>query len=292
MNSDALKPTNSVFKPVCRAAVSAIILLLLSQCNTPNDWTRYYPIQVPRLEHPPRIDGDLSDWKELSFQDGIWDINRLKHTPWYDPSVNRLTDHGDEPSPEEDLSARYYLAWDDDYLYFGAEVRDNVNDVDDPQHEPKRWYFKDAICWFLEAPRDNKAELFGQGDNAFCFVIDSSKPSYGAWWRHGGVQKSYVEEPLPPHAVSYTIRMNPWGRSPGDFILEARVQMRATRGESDPDWRPPKVGNVYGLEIVHTDPDGADYGGHLLIYGKGDDDSTWGKMELVGPVSSVVRKPD
>lgn len=38
-----------------------------------------------------------------------------------------------------------------------------------------------------------------------------------------------------------------------------------------------------GLEIVHTDPDGGDYGGHFLIYGRGDDDSTWGLMELTGP---------
>jgi len=72
----------------------------------------------------------------------------------------RLTDHGiapsvsagnglKEPPPEEDLQARYYTAWDDKYLYLGAEVKDNVNDVTDPQHEPKRWYYKDAICWFI-----------------------------------------------------------------------------------------------------------------------------------------------
>jgi hypothetical protein len=45
------------------------------------------------------------------------------------------------------------------------------------------------------------------------------------------------------------------------------------------------------MEIVHTDPDGADYGGHFLIYGRGDDDSTWGRFTLTGPQAPVERKP-
>ena len=89
-------------------------------------------ILVPLLETPPRIDGDLSEWKDRAFHDGLWDIYRVQQAPWYDQKRNRLTDHGNEPRPEDDLSARYYLAWDSRYLYFGAEVHDNVNDVDDP----------------------------------------------------------------------------------------------------------------------------------------------------------------
>jgi hypothetical protein len=83
--------------------------------------------------------------------------------------------------------------------------------------------------------------------------------------------------------------MRPSPQSQGDFTLEARVTMAPTLGVSSPDWRPPRAGDVYGLEIVHTDPDGGDYGGHFLIYGRGDDDSTWGQMELVGPVSPIER---
>jgi len=76
----------------------------------------------------------------------------------------------------------------------------------------------------------------------------------------------------------------------GDFILEVRVKMAETLSKSDPNWHKPRVGDEYGLEIVHTDPDGGDYGGHLLIYGKGDDDSTWSKMILTGPIQPVERK--
>ncbi len=179
-----------------------------------------YEVSVPRLASPPHIDGDLSEWKSVAFTDGLWDLTRVRHAPWFDPAINRLTDHGGEPSPECDLQARYYLGWDETYLYFGAEVHDNVNDTSDPGHQPTRWYFKDAVAFFIEAPADRTSERFGQGDNAFCFVIDPAKPSYGAWWRHGTPTASCVEEVIPPSAVRYEIRMDPvetgpWGFRPG-----------------------------------------------------------------------------
>ncbi|MBL8222897.1 MAG: hypothetical protein JNL62_26900 [Bryobacterales bacterium] len=246
-------------------------------------------LRVPKLEQQVHVDGDLGEWKRYAFTDGVWDIERLRRAPWYDPAINRLTSHGNEPAPEDDLSARYYIAWDERFLYLGAEVRDNVNDVTDPAHQPKRWYYKDSICWFMEAPRTASGKKFGEGDNAFCFVIDATRPPYAAWWRHGAPGKTYVEEPLPRDAVQYAIRMTRPGA--GDFVLEARVALQPTLGVSSPTWGAPRVGDVYGLEIVHCDPDGGNYGGHFLIYGRGDDDSTWGRMELTGPQAPVERKP-
>ena len=264
--------------------------LLLAQRNTPElaiSWDVHsHVIAVPMLERPPVIDGDLSDWRDRAFHDGVWDIYRVMRSPWYDHGRNRLTDHGSEPSPEDDLAARYYVAWDRTSLYLGADVRDNVNDTDDPTHEPKRWYGKDAVCWFIEAPRDTSEEKFGRGDNAFCFVVDPRKPTYGAWWRHGTESKTYVEEPLPDASVSYVVRRKGMG---GDFVLEARVNMASTFGVSDPSWQPPKIGDEYGFEIVHTDPDGGGYGGHLMIYGTGDTDSTWGLMRLTAPILPLKR---
>lgn len=241
--------------------------------------------QLPRLERPVQIDGDLSEWRDYAFSDGLWDLERLRHAPWYDPAINRLTVHGNETGV--DLAARYYTAWDDQFLYLGADVEDNVNDASDPTHTPKRWYYKDAICWFIEAPRLASGRKFGEGDNAFCFVIDTAKPAYGAWWRHGAPGKTYIEEPLPKDAVRYAIRRGPRG----SFVLEARVAIAQTLGVRTPAWRPPKPGDEYGMEIVHTDPDGGDYGGHFLIYGRGDDDSTWGRFTLTGPQAPIERKP-
>ena len=255
--------------------------------------TQTVQLLVPQLETTPNIDGSLSEWKDLAFTDGIWDIYRLRHTFWYDDGRrNRLTDHGNEPHPEDDLQARYYVAWDAEYLYFGAEVKDNANDVDAPGQEPRAWYLRDSICFFVEAPWDEAPEYFGQGDNAFCFVADASRPDYAAWWRHGTAEERYVEEPIPSEAVSYAFQFNPWGTGEADFVLEARVSMAPTLGVSDPRWTPPHVGDVYGLEIVHCDPDGGPYGGHFMIYGTGDDDATWGRMVLTGPQTPIERRTE
>jgi len=240
---------------------------------------------IPYLEKAPQLDGDLSEWKNLAFHDGIWDLNRVKESAWFEPKRNRLNIDSLEDTNSLDLSARYYIAWDQGYLYFGAEVQDNVHDVSESNHESKRWYYKDAIALFFEAPRDSIPEKFGFGDHAFCFVIDTLKPDYGAWWRHGNTSQTYIEEPLPLNAVEYSIKMNPWKKNEADYILEARVDMQATFMKDDAAMTTPKVGEIYSMMIVHCDPDGGEYGGHLLIYGKGDDDSTWGEVKLVGPKS-------
>ena len=70
--------------------------------------------QLPRLERPVTVDGDISEWREYAYSDGVWDLERLRHAPWYDPSRNRLTIHGNETGV--DLAARYYTAWDEKYL--------------------------------------------------------------------------------------------------------------------------------------------------------------------------------
>ncbi len=247
-------------------------------------------MQLPFLENAPHIDGDLADWKDYAYHDGLWDIYRIMHNDWYSPDRNRLTDHGNEPDLKYDLQSRYYMAWDENYLYLGAEVKDNFNDVTDPKHQPQRWYYKDCISWFIEAPRDTIQESFGQGDNAFCFIADVRKPAYGAWWRHGTVSKKYIEEPIPKGAVEYEIKMKPNKKGKGNFILEAKVNMLMTLGKSDAKWHSPKIGDEYSIQIVHTDPDGKDYGAHLILYGKGDNDGTWKKFILAGPAQPLKRK--
>jgi hypothetical protein len=86
------------------------------------------------------------------------------------------------------------------------------------------------------------------------------------------------------------VRRRPGAGKSGDFILEARIRMSEVFPKSDPLWRPPRIGDEYGIEIVHTDPDGGDYGGHFLIYGRGDDAATWARARLVGPQMPIERK--
>ena len=102
--------------------------------------------------------------------------------------------------------------------------------------------------------------------------------------------ETYLEEPIPSDAVDYVLSFNPWNSGEADYILEARVSMTATLALSDDRWQRPVIGDEYGLEIVHCDPDGGDYGGHFMIYGTGDDDASWGRMILVGPQTPIERR--
>ena len=83
--------------------------------------------------------------------------------------------------------------------------------------------------------------------------------------------------------------MKPWNRSPADYILEARVARSLLVPEQGLD-AGSITSNSIGMMIVHCDPDGGEYGGHLLIYGKGDDDSTWSEFKLSN--SSDKQKQD
>ena len=84
--------------------------------------------------------------------------------------------------------------------------------------------------------------------------------------------------------------MKPTTEGKGSFILEARINMAETFGISDPEWRAPSVGDEYSIEIVHTDPDGGDYGGHFILYGTGDNDASWRKIILTGPAKPLRRE--
>lgn len=231
----------------------------------------------PKLDIEPVIDGDLSEWKDEAFDSGVWDLERIAVSP-YVTKRNRLVVDEGEDTNDVDLKSNYYLAWKGDWLYFGAEVVDNVNDVVESKHEPKRWYYKDAIALFLEVPKDSLAEKFEKGDHGFAFVIDTSYPDYGAWWRHGGENQSYIEEPLPNSMTSYKVRMAPTPDGVASYVLEARINVREAVGAPIQPWGRYQGGERYGFMIVHCDPDGGEYGGHLLIYGKGDLDSSWEEM--------------
>lgn len=255
-----------------------VVIVILGVVHPPISAQEIPVREIPFLSEEPIIDGDLSEWEDLSFSDGHWDINRVMKSSWYSPKRNKGTIHQGEDTTQADLIATYYAAWDEHYLYLGAKIEDNHIDVEEMNHQDKRWYYKDAIAWFIEAPRDTIPEKFAGGDHAFAFILDKAKPGYGAWWRHGNSDESYIEEALPANAMNYEVVEE----NDGTYVLEAKIDMQKTFGYEDPNWTTPRIGDSYSMMIVHCDPDGGEYGGHLLIYGEGDLDSSWGEIILVG----------
>jgi len=66
---------------------------------------------TPRIPGPIAVDGDLSDW-DLKSQVAI-------------PFAREFTGWGKPVEGPDDLSGVFYTLWDDEYLYFAADIRDS-----------------------------------------------------------------------------------------------------------------------------------------------------------------------
>ncbi|NIM06201.1 MAG: hypothetical protein GTO55_07575 [Armatimonadetes bacterium] len=93
-------PTLIVEAPLGKGAESVLIYKNLAGMYDPT-------IPCVRAGTPPKIDGDLSDWKGAR---AVWSA--------YDEAPE-----GWEP---DDISAAVRMMWDDDWLYFGAEIQDDI----------------------------------------------------------------------------------------------------------------------------------------------------------------------
>ncbi len=85
-------------------------------------------LSIARTSTPPQIDGDLREW---GGRKGI------KLTP------EMATSHAGKPRDESDCSAEVWLAWDEENLYLGARVRDDV--VDFAPKGFKTWWERDSL---------------------------------------------------------------------------------------------------------------------------------------------------
>ena len=144
-------------------------------------------IKVPKLTSAPTIDGDLSDWEEYGWTDGVWDIERVRQqsfSPWIG-----IQDSGEEPAgtalTAADISGQYFMAWDEAGIYLGVNAIDNVHDVITKDGNEATWYLKDSCSWFFDVHHDADGWFLFPGDHVFSFVADDSYPAGAHWWRRG-----------------------------------------------------------------------------------------------------------
>ena len=225
-------------------------------------------MDIPHANVSLNIDGDLADWKNYAYSQGKWNLKRSSSEPWHSPKRSRLINEADEPTGSIDLSSTFYIAWSDSGLILGAEVEDNILDVVETEHLDERWYNKDGVAWFFELPYDTIPKRFAAGSVALCFIADTSYPEYGAWMRYGNDSADYLEQAIPKETQEYSVKVTTDG-----YIIEAFVSWELFRKYGQ--FSEEITETLGSMMIVNCDPDGGEYGGHLLIYGKGDNDATW-----------------
>lgn len=226
-------------------------------------------VEAVRTQATPRVDGDLGEW------DGFrW----IELDPGDSLAAGRLGDDGPGEGPglagtAADLSASLLLAWDDQWLYLAARVRDNVHDVDSGERDA--WFCRDGVALFLDVPRDGDGPTWFVGDHAFVFTADPALPPEGRWWRHGDQRGR--QESLAPPQTQLAVKLEQ-----GGYALEAAVPM-AVLSLFTPAFHPPFVGRTLGFMLLVTDADGGPrpFGGQLAYGGENDNDAAWAQLRLL-----------
>ncbi|MCX7718037.1 MAG: hypothetical protein N2111_06490 [Candidatus Sumerlaeaceae bacterium] len=183
----------------------------------------------------PVIDGDLSDWRtarplRLDSPDQVAGIS-----PWMDWN----------------LSATYWLQWDDRYLYFASLVQDNVHCQ--PHTGDLIWEGDSWQLAFDSEPGQLVPAGQEPGVGKYCYglALTATGPQAAAWQGHGDASRIKVSvRNLGPSAPSSE------GGSPPATLLTYECAIPA-------DLLAPlrlKVGSVFGFCVLLNDNDG---GGRL-----------------------------
>ena len=250
---------------------------------------------VPKLLFKPTIDGDISEWEEFAFTDGVWDIDRITGQPWFSTAtglldaVNDQTNESNEPDGSalgpDDLTTQYWLAWDDEGMWGGVRAQDNVHDVGASNLLPSRWPWRDACSWFVDVMHEGFAEPNVIGHHIWSFVAEYPQREGTHWWRHGEADVENLEVAAPPNVASMA-RVG-GGNFDADYEIEMFMPWDNMIALS-PNFNPSE-GWVIGIVVVSTDPDGTtpdggdiqDWGGQYVLWGSGAEN---GDFTLSAPI--------
>lgn len=182
-------------------------------------------LNIGRMPAPPALDGDLADWpaSATSFLLG----------------QNSQTGRRFAWGGTRDSSGAVRLAWDETYLYLGADV---VDDHQDPATNPSQIWQGDTLELFFNAqPRVQQVERFWQQA-----IIPPLAP--GTTLKATGPQKDFtgIEGTAVPH--------------PGGYTLECRIPWENLTGFTT------KSGQELGFQLYLDDRDGNGRKSQLFWY--------------------------
>ncbi len=232
------------------------------------------PVQSRFVQRAPILDGDLSEWPDSTFIEVI-------------PSTGTFDAESDSTADPTDLSFRFSVANDDDYLYVAVQVIDDVmvidNNVDAGDIEASAW-MDDAVEIFLDgdhshAPdgRDAGGVEYRTGGEFAIVANGAVTSSYSGFPRtHGDLRywsaaASYASTPAPAYAA-------PWDSAGAGFCIEARINL-----DHAPAARRP--GARIGFTVsAHDDDDGGERDAALYWRGRSphcwQNESAWGDVVL------------
>ncbi len=205
---------------------------------------------VPTIwDHAPAnfaADGDFTDWEGFM--------------PWVITPEDNNVAAGDV-TDSNDLTATVYLAFDDDYLYVGADVLDDVFSYDPAL--VSSWWTQDAFEMFIGLWDQNGKAIHDENpwlnrgaepDYKLIFLPDRYTNEY----RNSALGRDPFAPDMTPADADY--HFEDFGES--DYVLEARIPLDSIRFGDDVRFHPMR-GMRLMFDLVFHDNDGSGWEGNL-----------------------------
>ena len=250
----------------------------------------YFFWEIPKLNEPPELDGvrGADEWagafaetcspsrmQEVGAEIG-WINEETEESP---VGFNQMTEvNGVTPGPDEDaaengtdadLSDDFWIAWDDDGLYYFHEVRDNFRDIEDGGNVIA-WWERDGVehAWDLLNVREGGAP---SSNVLILLAVDPSADGRAIQYLyHDGGEHVYAQEGEAIEGFEYAFReaSGEFG-SDADYAIEASMPWETFMRWNLPT--APEPGSTMSWSLIVADPDGHDgWGGQIQCWGQGD----------------------
>jgi len=220
-------------------------------------------IGICRAQFSISIDG-----KKDPFYDQLQDPN---NGYLYISNSDFLPLSGPMPSTDSDLSASVWVAWDTEFFYIYAEVKDDTVVVNNPNR-----FLND--CIELKFDPNPKMKALSGIVSARLTALDSARAN-----NQHGVDNLYSEGNLPEEAVSiqnYARRLTDNG-----YALEFRLAWEWIKTEDR--FVNVGVGEVFGLSVTFHDNDSNKRDGSIQ-WSAGMADEVWTTPQLLGSVEFLT----
>ena len=299
------------------AAIAALCVTTLANAQPP---VRYF--NLPKFTQAPTLDGDRAtvadEWAgalefpcspdqiQLDGQEFGW---RNQEQGASEVSTNQLNENGEtevagEGRTNADFESVILQAWDDEALYYLAEVSDNIRDTEGGG-EARAWWERDSVSLYLDLNNDDHpggdptqefvnlnvvnfmALPFGSHEWSVCLIttvdterVDVHDPDALEGFEYGF--RDAGDEFGDEGDADYVIE----GKLPWDTFLRNGNLLEA-----------PTVGSEMGFAWLPIDPDGEDaYGGQIqCVAWAGGNMSEFANyvfvdVEMAGPTGTSVEE--
>lgn len=237
--------------------------------SVPDEWSgalnnECSPSQIQR-------DGAEYGWRDLQLQASEVSANQLVQSEGEDAAIART---------DADVSAQIWQAWDDDALYYIAQVRDNARDVVGGERL-ESWWERDSMSLYLDLNNEKTGgDITGSytGLNIVNFVAEPMNASRVTITLETTVQNARQATQAPDAVEGFSYGFRDAGDEFGgetDYSIEGRMEweafMRVNLNSK------PIVGSKMGYSWIVLDPDGDDaYGGQIVCVGWASDNANFG----------------